>query len=129
MPAAIRARHSGRTRQIADRAHLSERRRKSDYRFQRRAARLSAAQFRLSCKLLLARREENRSLEFIAAALARPRVPHAALIEILRPVGSEQPLAALGAMVFAVCGQARCRRLGMQSHDSVLPEPEPEPPS
>jgi hypothetical protein len=32
----------------------------------------------------------------------------------------------LRAMIFAVGGQARpCRRLGMQSHDWFLPEPEP----
>jgi microcin C transport system substrate-binding protein len=37
----------------------------------------------------------------------------------LTAVGSEQPLAALRAIVLAGCGQARpCRRLGMQSHDS-----------
>src|SRR5262249_59546319 len=125
MPAAIRARHSWRVWQIADRAHLRERRRKSDHRFQRRAARLSTAQFPLS-RNVLARRKKYRGLKFIAAALARPCVPHTALIEIFRPVGSEQPLAALGAMVLAVCGQAGpCRRLGMQSHDSVLPEPKP----
>src|SRR5215468_9693355 len=124
MQAALRARYSRRTRQIPDRTRLSERRRKSDHRFQRRAARLSAAQSPLS-RNLLARREEYRGLEFIAAALARPCVPHAAFIKIFRPVGSEQPLAALGTMVLAVCGQAGGRRLGMQSHDSVLPEPEP----
>src|SRR6516165_4665413 len=125
MQAALRARYSRRTRQIPDRTRLSERRRKSDHRFQRRAARLSAAQSPLS-RNVLARREEYRGLEFIAAALARPGAPHAGVIEIFRPVGSEQPLAALGTMVLAVCGQAGpCRRLGMQSHDSALPEPEP----
>src|SRR5262249_30497390 len=99
------------------------------HRFQRCTASLSAAQSRLS-RDVLARREEDRGLEFIAAVLARPSVPYAALVQIFRPVGREQPLAALRTMVLAVCGQARlCRRLGMQSHGSP-PEPEnPEPPS
>ena len=74
----------------------------------------------------LARCEEYCSLEFITAALTRPRVSHAALVKVFGPIGSEQPLAALWAMIFAVGGQARpCRRLGMQSHDWFLPEPEP----
>src|SRR5689334_6051003 len=75
---------------------------------------------------VLARRKEDGGFEFVTALLARPGVPHAAFIEIFRPVGSQQPLAALWAMIFAVGGQPRpCRSVGMQSHDLVLPEPEP----
>src|SRR5262249_15454216 len=118
------------TRQIADRPSLSERRRNADHRFQRCAASLSAAQSRLG-RNVLACGKEHCGLEFVAAVLARPSVPDTALIEIFRPVRSEQPLAALRTMVLAVCGQARlCRRLGMQRHGSSSLEPEnPEPPS
>src|SRR5262245_9376290 len=114
LSAKLCAGYSRRTRQIADRPSLSERRRNADHRFQRCAASISAAQSRLS-RDVLARREEDRGLEFIAAVLARPSVPYAALVQIFGPVGREQPLATLRTMVLAVCGQARlCRRLGMQ---------------
>ena len=74
----------------------------------------------------LCRREEHRGLELITAGLARPCVAHAAVAEIFGPVGREQPVAALRAIVLAVGGQARpCRLLdcsGVQSH-VFLPEP------
>ena len=54
--------------------------------------------------------KNHRGLELIAAGFARPGVPHAAIVEIFGPVGSEQPLAALRAIVLAVGDQTRPRR-------------------
>ena len=51
--------------------------------------------------------EKYRGLELVAAGLARPRVPHAALVEIFGPVGREQPRVALRASVLVVGDKPR----------------------
>jgi len=65
----------------------------------------------ISREFLLHRsREKDSGLERITASVARPRVPYAALVKILRPIRRQQPGTALRAFVLIVCNQARPRR-------------------
>ena len=71
---------------------------------------------------LLPKRKENRSLEFMAACVARPSVPYAALVEMFGPVGRKQTHTALGTDIVAEGRQARMRRhLGVRDHRFSFP--------
>ena len=64
------------------------------------------------------REKEDRCLEFIAASLARPGVPHAAFIEIFGPGGGQLTFATLWAADLAVRLKVRLRRYpSLHRHD------------
>ena len=66
---------------------------------------------------LLPKRKENRRLEFIAACVARPGVPYAALVDMFGPVGRKQTHAALRTDIVAEGHQPRMRcHFGVRDH-------------
>jgi hypothetical protein len=66
---------------------------------------------------LLPNGKEDRRLEFIAACVARPGVPYAALVEMFGPVGRKQTHAALRTNIVAEGHQPRMRcHFGVRDH-------------